>query len=517
MRVLLVNPPYLTLTSILGVGHQVPLGLLMVGGPLLDAGHEVKLLDAECKHLSLRRTIKEIQAFQPDVVKTGHAGSTPAHPVAMKLLRALRNACPEVTTVYGGVYPSYHATDILREEPSVDIIVRGEGEAVTLDLIGALEAGRNLATVPGISYRDNGKPATNPDCPPIQDLDQFRTAWELIDDWDRYQCFGLGRAAIVQFSRGCPHQCSYCGQRGFWTRWRHRDPVKLVDEIERLCREHNIRFLTLADENPTTLKSEWQRLLEELASRDLPVHFLATIRATDIVRDAEILDLYRKAGILYVLLGIESTSPDVIEKIRKGSSVQTDYRAIQLLREHEIYSIMGHIVGFEDETWDDFRTAYEQLSLYDGDYLNAMYVTPHRWTQFGSDNRSRKVVQLDQSKWDYRHQIFEQKHLKPWQLLFAVKWLELRYHLRPKRLRRILFERRQFQRRQHWWNLLHTSLVWFGEIFAFVFSTSFVKKPVPLAEIYDQSSVELQLPILTKTSDKREENQSAVDESVSHT
>ncbi len=195
--------------------------------------------------------------------------------------------------------------------------------------------------------------------------------------------------------------------------------MKLADEIEWLYRTHNVHFLTLADENPTTLRFEWQRFLEEMARRKLPVYFLATIRATDIVRDADILPLYREAGILYILLGIETTSPEVIRKIRKGSSVQEDYRAIHLLREHRIYSIMGHIVGFEEETWKDFRTAYEQLSLYDGDYLNAMYVTPHRWTQFAAENRYRKIVQLDQSKWDYRHQIFEQKHLRPWQLLLA--------------------------------------------------------------------------------------------------
>jgi len=46
MKILLVNPPYQTLTSNLGVGHQIPLGLLMVGGALIDAGHQVELLDA---------------------------------------------------------------------------------------------------------------------------------------------------------------------------------------------------------------------------------------------------------------------------------------------------------------------------------------------------------------------------------------------------------------------------------------------------------------------------------------
>ena len=129
MRILLINPPYLTLTSILGVGHQVPLGLLMVGGSLIDACHEVELLDAERRHLSIRRIIREVRKFQPDIVMTGHAGSTPAHPVCMKMLRAIRDACPEIITVYGGVYPTYHAADILQADSSVDVIVRGEGEA----------------------------------------------------------------------------------------------------------------------------------------------------------------------------------------------------------------------------------------------------------------------------------------------------------------------------------------------------------------------------------------------------
>src|SRR5438128_654736 len=109
MRVLLINPPYQTLTSNWGVGHQVPLGLLAVGGPLLDAGHEVRLLDAECRRLSQGAILQAVDRFRPDVVMTGHAGSTPAHPVCVEMLRAIKQAFPRVLTVYGGVYPSYHA------------------------------------------------------------------------------------------------------------------------------------------------------------------------------------------------------------------------------------------------------------------------------------------------------------------------------------------------------------------------------------------------------------------------
>src|SRR5438552_5559609 len=98
MRVLLLNPPYQTWTSNWGVGHQVPLGLLMVGGPLLDAGHHVRLLDAECLRLRTGQVVRAARRFGPDLVMTGHAGSTPAHPVCVEMLRALKAELPDVLT-----------------------------------------------------------------------------------------------------------------------------------------------------------------------------------------------------------------------------------------------------------------------------------------------------------------------------------------------------------------------------------------------------------------------------------
>jgi anaerobic magnesium-protoporphyrin IX monomethyl ester cyclase len=479
MKVLLINPPYQTLTSNFGVGHQVPLGLLMIGGPLLDAGNHVAILDAECRRLTMRQIQNAVRRFQPDLVMTGHAGSTPAHPVCLEMLRALKASSPQVVSVYGGVYPTYHAERILEQEPAIDIIVRGEGEAATVELVEALGKGRalrlseesaSLADVAGLAYRDRGRVVVTADRAPIHDLNRYRVGWELIEDWSRYQCFGLGRAAIVQFSRGCPHRYTYCGQHGFWAQWRHRDPVQLAEEIAWLHHTHGVRFITLADENPTTLRPTWQRFLEELAARRLPVHFFATIRATDIVRDADLLPLCRQAGILYVLMGIESTDGDVLQRIHKGSTPRHDLEACRLLKQHGIFSILGNIVGFEEETWTALRAARARLARYEGDWLNAMYVTPHDWTEFGRPALQR-VMEPDQRKWDYRHQVLGQRYLRPWQLFAGVKWLELCFHLQPRRLWGIFRARNRFCRHQQLWVLWHIGLVWLGEICEFLQDT----------------------------------------------
>ena len=464
LKILIINPPYHSLTSLYGVGAQTPLGLLWVGGALIDAGHEVSLLDAEALRLDVAEVIRRAAAFRPGLIMTGHAGSTPAHPQVLAMARALKTKLPAVPVVYGGVYPTYHGPEILAEEPAIDVIVRGEGERTAVALAAAIADGRALSGVPGIVYRDGSRARTTVPAEMIADLDAYRVGWELIADWDVYQCWGMGRAAVVQFSRGCPHQCTYCGQRGFWTKWRYRDTAKAVAEIAFLHREHGVNFIDLADENPTSSKRVWRAFLEALAAEKLPIRLFATIRATDIVRDADILPLYKAAGIDCVLMGMETTDPQTIETIRKGSSTRDDFEAIRLLRRHGILSMVGHIVGFEEETAGDYWRALRQLLVYDPDLLNAMYVTPHRWTAFYRDSIGREVIEADRSRWDYRHQILGTRHLRPWQTAALVKLTEVAVHLRPRALWRLMAHPDRQIRRAFRWCLTHSSRVWFTEV-----------------------------------------------------
>lgn len=467
MRVLLINPPYRTVTG-RGLGAQTPLGLLLVGGALLRAGHEVALLDSEARRLSIAQIAAEAASFAPDAIMTGHAGSTPAHPVTMETARALKARLPSVPIVYGGVYPTYHGAEILAMEPAVDIIVRGEGELTAIRLIDALEAGGDLTAIPGLFHRRGGRVDASSPAPLITDLDDCRPGWELIGDWDLYQCWGAGRSAVVQFSRGCPHQCSYCGQRDFWRKWRYRDPEKVAAEIAWLHREKGVNFIDLADENPTSSKRLWRAFLEAVIRQGVRVKLFATIRARDIVRDADILPLYRRAGIECVLMGLETTDPETLRHIRKGSTASDDMRAIRLLREHGILSMAGHIAGFEEESWRDYWRALRQLLVYDPDLVNAMYVTPHRWTDFYDESRDRTLIEPDQSKWDYRHQLLATPRLRPWQVFALVKLIEAATHLRPRALLRALLYADAERRAAYRWCMRRAGLVWLLEVREFL-------------------------------------------------
>ena len=484
MKILLINPPHPSIGSRIPREHLPPLGLLSLGGPLLDAGNQVRLLDAEFGPMTVHQIILEAMGYRPDAVLLGHSGSTSGHPSAVRIIRAVRRAVPQAWIIYGGVFPTYHWREIMQQEPDVDFIVRGEGEETIVRLITAVEQSRSLELVPGIVWRDEtrlglnranadgaqdfGRLRANPAAPIIRDLDACRIGWELIDH-KRYTYYGKRRAVVVQFSRGCPHHCHYCGQHGFWRKWRHRDPVKFAAELARLHREQGVELINFADENPSADRPAWQVFLETLIAQKVPLILIGTTRASDIVRDADILHLYKKAGVARFLLGLESTDDATLQAIHKGSTRAIDREAIRLMRKHGIISMAAWVAGFVQEKDRDYWRTLRQLLAYDPDQIQALYATPHSWTPFALQQASHRVVQTDLSRWDYKHQILESAHVPNWRVLLWVKLIEAICQLRPKSLLRLLAHPdRLFRSGMRWYSNIGRR-VWIYEIWQWLF------------------------------------------------
>jgi anaerobic magnesium-protoporphyrin IX monomethyl ester cyclase len=466
MRILLINVPHPSIGSRIPDDHLPPLGLLAIGGPLIDDGHDVRLIDGEFGPMPIVAIVAEAQKFFPDAVLFGHSGSTSGHPVITEIAQAVVKAMPQVLIVYGGVFPTYHWREILCGEPHVTAIVRGEGEETARRLMRALEYGQDLSDVAGIAFREGNDPRATPPASVIRDLDAYRVGWELIDH-SRYSYWGGLRAVVVQFSRGCPHLCNYCGQRGFWTRWRHRDPVLFAKELARLHRQHGVKVINFADENPTVSKKAWRAFLEALIAENVDLILVGSTRADDIVRDADILHLYKKAGWARFLLGLESTDEKTLELIRKGAATTTDREAIRLMRRHGILSMATWVVGFEEETDRDHWRGLRQLLSYDPDQIQMLYDTPHRWTPYFRLVADRRVIQLDRRRWDYKHQVLATRHMPPWRVLLWFKFTEMVLQGRPKAILRVLFHPDRGLRQAMRWYTRMGRRVWPHEILGF--------------------------------------------------
>ena len=493
MRILLLNPPHVAIGSRIPREQLPPLGLLSIGGPLLDAGHDVTLLDAELGPLAHDTVVERVAAHRPTLLMVGHSGSTSAHPIVSALTRRIRHLLPEVVIIYGGVFPTYHYREVLAEQPQIDIVVRGEGEETVLRVVAALAQGADLAAVEGIAFRHDGRVVATAPAPMITDLDNYRVGWELIDH-ARYSYYGGKRAVLMQFSRGCPHHCNYCGQRGFWARWRHRDPRRFAAEIARLHREHGVELVNLADENPTVNKAAWRAFCEAMIAEDVPVTLIGSTRAGDIVRDADILHLYRRAGVERWLLGIENTDEATLERIRKGADGNTDREAIRLLRRHGILSLATWVADFEEVTDRDFLHALRQLVAYDADQITTMFVTPHRWTPFFRLAQERRVIQLDRRLWDYKHQVLATR-MAPWRVYLWVKTIEVLVQTRPRALLRSFLHPDPAARHGMRWYTRMGRRVWFHEWAGFLFRERRVKEGPTLREFWGEPQDAEEVPL----------------------
>ena len=112
MRLLVINPPHPAIGSRIPDDHLPPLGLLAIGGPLIDDGHDVTLLDCEFGPLPMDEIITRIVNHKPDAIMLGHSGSTSAHPIASEIARRAKTELPHLKVIYGGVFPTYHWKDL---------------------------------------------------------------------------------------------------------------------------------------------------------------------------------------------------------------------------------------------------------------------------------------------------------------------------------------------------------------------------------------------------------------------
>ncbi len=239
-----------------------------------------------------------------------------------------------------------------------------------------------------------------------------------------------------------------------------------------------------ADENPSSNPKAWKEFLVALVAKNLKIILVGSIRADNIVHDADFLHLYKKAGFERFLLGIENYDEVVLEKIKKAGTISKDKEAIQLLRRHGILSMATYVVGFGEEKTRDFYNSLKQLLSYDPDQVQLLYVTPHKWTPYFEDVKDKEIILTDQRKWDYKHQVMATQYLKPWMVILYVKLIEIIMQTRPRALYRLFFHKEARLRSAMRWYTRIGRRVWFWELYQFFFVTKLSTAKVKMRDFW---------------------------------
>ena len=378
-RIVLVHPNYHSGGAEIA-GNWPPAWAAYLAGSLKAAGYtDIHFIDAMTHHIDDETLRARIAALKPDIV--GATAITPAIYKAERALEIAKEVAPECVTILGGVRATFKYKQVLSEAPWIAVIVRGEGEEILVNLVRAIEEGVYAAErgrIAGLAFRDGGEIVATPATPTVKNLDGVSPDWGILE-WENYIYTPLGvRVAIPNMARGRPFTCSFCSQWKFWRDYRIRDPKKVVGEIETLVRDHGVGFFILADEEPTINRKKFVQFCEELIRRGLPdkVKWGIKTRVTDILRDEELLPLYRKAGLVHVSLGTEAAAQLRLDLFNKETKIADNKRAIALLRKADIFTQAQFIVGIDNETAETLEETYRMAWDWQPDLANWSMYTP---------------------------------------------------------------------------------------------------------------------------------------------
>ncbi|MBC2669697.1 magnesium-protoporphyrin IX monomethyl ester anaerobic oxidative cyclase [Novosphingobium piscinae] len=432
MRILLVHPNYHSGGAEIA-GNWPPAWAAYLAGALRGAGYDdVHFIDAMTDHVDDTELEARIRALKPDVV--GTTAITPSIYKAEEVLRLAKAVSPAIVTMLGGVHATFMFKQVLTEAPWIDVIVRGEGEEILLDLIRAIDEGRwPLArhAIQGLAFLDGPDIIATKAAPTVKDLEKIKPDWGILE-WSKYVYIPLGkRVAIPNMARGCPFTCSFCSQWKFWRDYRIRDPRAVVDEIETLVNDHDVGFFILADEEPTINRKKFIAFCEELIARGLPerIQWGINTRVTDILRDEDYLALYRKAGLVHVSLGTEAAAQLKLDLFNKETTVEQNKKAIRLLREADILVEAQFIVGLENETAETLEETYRMAQDWKPDLANWSMYTPWPFSNL-FEELGDKVEIHDFDKYNFVTPIIKPAAMERGELLDRVMNNYRRFYMR---------------------------------------------------------------------------------------
>jgi hopanoid C-3 methylase HpnR len=395
MRVLFVHPSPLMYSEIFL--RLEPLGLERVAAAARRAGHEVRALDLQIfDHAELER---ELERFQPEAVGFGlnYLANVPEVLDLAKRIKQRRERC---FVFAGGHSVSFIAQHVLEQsEGGLDAIVRGDGEVVTPLLLEAAAKGGTI-DLPGVVTADGwgrGVPLmldSIDDCPPARDLMRQRRKYFIGE---------LDPCASIEFTRGCPWDCSFCSAWTFYGRaYRMASPEAAARELASI-REPNA---FIVDDVAFIKADHGEAIAREVERRRIRKRYYLETRADVLLRNTAVFERWQRLGLTYMFLGIEALDERGLELFHKRVSPDLNMRALECARRLGIQVAINLIV---DPQWDEKQfELVREFALSVPEIVHLTVITPYPGTELWH-SQSQQLTTLDYRLFDIQHAVLPTK------------------------------------------------------------------------------------------------------------
>jgi anaerobic magnesium-protoporphyrin IX monomethyl ester cyclase len=380
---------------------ETPTWSLLLAQSCRSVGYSVAICDANAEHLTDEQTVKRVEELQPRLVVFVMYGQNPNSGTTMMIGayrtgEKLKEALPSLPICMVGSHVSALPKEVL-EKPFVDFVLLNEGVYALRNLLKTdlkSPSSYQLKDIKGIGYK-YAISGTGCNTFSILNAPEFVVPQEKMDidlpgyAWDllpyKNKPFDLYRAhfwhanfdktrrtpfASIYTSLGCRFGCDFC-MINILNRKDNRENVSSADsrlmrfwspnfitkEFEKLA-GYGVETLRISDEMFFLDKRYFEPLLNNIVDRGLKFNMWSYARV-DTVRK-QYLELFKKAGVNWLALGIEAARQEIRLEVSKGTFKDINIRQVcQDIRDSDINVISNFIFGFPDDTKETMQATLD--------------------------------------------------------------------------------------------------------------------------------------------------------------
>ncbi|MFT5429812.1 MAG: anaerobic magnesium-protoporphyrin IX monomethyl ester cyclase [Myxococcota bacterium] len=456
--------------------------LLPLGYPSLAAYLRREVPEAECEILdccplkigwqSLRR---ELEIRKPDIVCVGEKVCY-IHE-AFRLFRMVKEVLPNAVTITGGHFSSHLPHHTFERCPSVDYVLRYEGEVPLARLVDSLLGRGDLDDVPNLVYRTEGRIVETVIGPNIENLDDLPVPAYDLANLDAYAPFGLlwPRATTIQRSRGCVDTCKFCswiaveakhkkmadGSVVHRPNYRSKSVERMLHETEILYEKYGVRYLFWVDAT-WNVDADWlAEYCDGILTRGYKLGWWAFTRLDQVLHQEKVgvfKDIVR-AGLRHVLVGVERPAADSLGWLNKhGYGYGVAKEAFALMRDKypQVFRQGTFITGIRNDTEESIKNLLTYAHEVDVDFAAFHPMTPFPGTPLYDEAvRGGWIEETDFAKYDMFCPVMPTETLSRAEVAHWTTWCQQNFVAkRPLRYFSRMFSNQPIRRRLHWWFFL---------------------------------------------------------------
>jgi len=390
MKVALINSPEKKI-------KVEPLGLEYLVSSLKSNNVDVELLDATIEGLSEEEFVTKLRKIGPDLI--GISMTTMGLMLDLNGVSLAKKACPDAKVVVGGPHPSAAPSELMNSVEDIDFAVIGEGEITIVELMNALEngkdKGKNLEDINGIAFRaENGDIKLTQPRKLIKNLDSIPIPSREFIDFKKVRAgLPFGRRnplSIMMTSRGCPNRCIYCSKSVFERTYRYRSVENIMKEIEYLI-SMEIKEIRFYDDIFTMIPKNTIRLCDELIKRKFDLIWSCGSRVDRISK--EMLRKMKDAGCYHVSYGVESGSQKVLDMAKRDTKINQIRDAFKLTKEAGLEVSAFVMFGLPGETKETLKETSSLIKNINPDFISVSLVGIYPKTELYEIAKAEKLIE----------------------------------------------------------------------------------------------------------------------------